>query len=346
MKKYNFLTFILLGLTFVSCNDKNNAASFSINEEKLNAQYKIGDKVSVEINNSTNESFDSIAVFLNEKRVSGSKNLVHTFTMPNIKFGYQELAVKVYKGKDIEDMLTRLEVVSNIEPKMLDYTIVNTYPHSTSSYTQGLEFHNGILYEGTGQYGESKLLKTDFRTGKSTQSSVLDAKYFGEGITIFNNKIYQLTWQEQTGFVYDLATFTKEKTFSYFKTIEGWGLTHDNQYLYQSDGSETIYKLDPNTLKEVSKINVYSLDTKVKELNELEWIDGKIWANVYQKSIVVIINPENGAVEGILNFAELEKKITRLPDTDVLNGIAYNPTTKTVFITGKKWDKMFEIKLK
>jgi glutamine cyclotransferase len=154
-----------------------------------------------------------------------------------------------------------------------------------------------------------------------------------------------LTWQEKTGFVYNVNTFKLQKSFKYDKDIEGWGLTNDGKYIYQSDGSEKIWKMDPNTLKMISYINAYSLSTKVTAVNELEWIEGKIYGNVYQKDAIAVINPQTGAVEGILNLADLKTKITQLPDTDVLNGIAYNPKTKTIFVTGKNWDKMFELKI-
>ena len=166
-------------------------------------------------------------------------------------------------------------------------------------------------------------------------------QYFGEGITILNNKVYQLTWQNKEGYVYDAATFKKEKTFTY--ETEGWGLTNDGNQLYLSDGSEKIYIYNPETLKVTDFISVYTQNSKIESINELEWIDGKIWANIYGKDAIAIINPANGSVEGVLNLSELKSKVTNHPDIDVLNGIAYNPKTKTIFVTGKNWDKTFEI---
>jgi glutamine cyclotransferase len=265
--------------------------------------------------------------------------------LKNQKLGYQNLKAVVYFDGENSEATTRIELVSNVQPKSLKYTIVNTYPHDIGAYTQGLEFYRDTLYEGTGQYGTSYLRKTDYKTGKVFKQINLDSKYFGEGITILNNKVYQLTWQNNEGFVYDADTFKKERTFTYFKPIEGWGLTNDGKLLYQSDGTEKIWILDPTTLKEVDYINVYSYETKIKAVNELEWINGKIFGNVYQKNAIAVINPKTGAVEGVINLADLENKITKLPDTDVLNGIAYNSKTKTIFVTGKNWDKMFEIKV-
>jgi len=247
----------------------------------------------------------------------------------------------VHSEGEKTECLTSFELVSNITPKLYeskDYTILNSYNHDANAYTQGLEFYYGILLEGTGQNGESTLRKTDYKS----------PDYFGEGITVFNDKIYQLTWKNKVGFIYNAATLEQEKTFDYFSDIEGWGLTHNDKHLIMSDGSNKIYFLNPETQKMERFINVYSDTNAITELNELEWIDGKIWANIYLKDVIVIINPENGAVESAIDFSDLKTKNKKsLSEGDeVLNGIAYNPSTKTVFITGKNWDKMFEIKLK
>ncbi|WP_264509918.1 glutaminyl-peptide cyclotransferase [Flavobacterium sp. N1719] len=345
MKAFKYFTVILLaGITVTSCAPTETG--FQIDETKIKATYTQGETVNPAIANPNNLKIDSVAFALNNKRLGSTKgNAAFSFPLNEEKLGYQELIATVYsEGKPTADT-TRLELVSKIQPKFLKYTIVNTYPHDITSYTQGLQFYNGVLYEGTGQYGESKLLRTDFKTGKADLNVNLDPKYFGEGITVLNGKVYQLTWQETTGFVYDVTNFKKLKEFQYDKQIEGWGLTNDGTNLYQSDGSEKIYTLDPETLKITGSINVYSLDSKVKELNELEWVDGKIYSNVYQQKAIVVIDPKTGAVEGVLDLSGLEAKITKLPDTDVLNGIAYNPATKTFFVTGKNWDKLFEIKI-
>jgi glutamine cyclotransferase len=225
----------------------------------------------------------------------------------------------------------------------LNYTIVNTYPHDINAYTQGFEFYNGVLLEGTGQYKESSLRKTDHTTGKVTQQIKLEDNYFGEGITVLNGKIYQLTWKEKTGFVYDVNTLKLEKKFT-FET-DGWGLTNDGTNLYMSDGSEKIYIVDPATFKVVDSISVYTAGSKIDSINEMEWINGKIWANIYQKDVIAVIDPKTGAVENVINCAELKSKVTQHPEIDYFNGIAYNPSTKTYFVTGKNWDKTFELKI-
>ncbi|WP_298119576.1 glutaminyl-peptide cyclotransferase [Flavobacterium sp.] len=353
MKNYKSLAVILLAVLSFSCN-KTEEDNFSINEEKLKAQYTTNDTISLQISSLKDQKIDSVVFNINDKRV-GSSNGTSAFTFPlkNQKLGYQNIKATTYFDGTTELDSTRIEIVSDIEPKLLTYTIVNTYPHDIKAYTQGLEFYRDTLYEGTGNgagngtgiRGISSLRKTNYKTGEVYKKVELAEQYFGEGITILNNKVYQLTWQNNEGYVYNADTFKKEKTFTYFKKIEGWGLTNDGKNLYQSDGSEKIYKLDSETLKEVGYINVYAASNKIKELNELEWIDGKLYGNVYQKDAIAIINPNTGAIESIINLADLKKKITQLPDTDVLNGIAYNPKTKTLFVTGKNWDKMFEIKI-
>lgn len=344
MKKYNALAFILLGLLLTNCQGPEDV--FNINEKKLKAQYSLNESISIEVLNPNSEKVDSVVYAINDKRVGSQKGVtLFSYELKNEKLGFGEIKTSVYYGGEVEKDSTQIEIVSNIQPKLLSYTIVNTYPHDTSAYTQGLEFYNGVLYEGTGQYGESTLRKTDYKTGRVDLKVDLEPQFFGEGITFLNDKIYQLTWQENTAFVYDAKTLRKEKQFVYYQKMEGWGLTNDGKNLFMTDSSERIHILDPATFQEVDYLNVYSLATKITSVNELEWVDGKIYGNVYQKDAIAVINPKTGAVEGILNMADLETKITRLPDTDVLNGIAYNPATKTFFVTGKNWDKMFEIRI-
>ncbi len=355
MKKYNLLVIILLTFLFINCDPKKSSEeNFTFNEEVLKAQYIWNDKVNLEINNLNNKTIENITFYANDKQIGSSKTNTFSYTLTNEKLGYIEIKAKiVYNGATEEETTTIIELVSGIEPKLLNYTVINTYMHDITAYTQGLEFHNGFLYEGTGngagnstgKKGISSLRKVDYKTGKVLKKVELAEQYFGEGITILNGKIYQLTWQNNEGYIYNLDTFEKEKTFNYFKKMEGWGFTNDGKNLYQSDGSEKIYQIDANTLKEISNINVYSGGTKIKELNELEWVNGKIWANVYTKNAIIKINPQNGVVENIVDLSGLLKLRAELPDTDVLNGIAYNPATKTFFVTGKNWDKLFEIKI-
>jgi len=345
MKKYNFLAVILLGITLIGCGDtkKSENSLFNIDDSAFPAHFLPQESISIGILNPNSKEIDSVAYFVNDKKVGSSKGAEKfKFELKNQKLGYQYLKATIYFGSDSSDATKRVEVVSNVEPKLLKYKIVNTYPHDTKAFTEGLEFHDGTLYESTGQKGDSYFRSVDYKTGKVIKQVDLPKEYFGEGITFINGKIFQLSWQENTGFIYDAKTLKLEKTFKYDKEIEGWGMTNDGKYIYRSDGTEKIWKMDPETQKLIDYINVYSGTSKIKAINELEYINGKFYVNVWQKDAIAIVNPTSGAVEGILNMSDLRKFIKH-PQAEVLNGIAYNPQTKTIFITGKYWEKMFEI---
>ena len=347
MKNYNFLFIILLGITLTNCGGKKKGENtlFTFDNSNYKAKYLPQDVVELGVLNSNSKEIDSIAYFVNDKKVGSTKGFKKLpFPLKDRKLGYQNLKATVYFSGESSDATARIELVSDILPKPLKYTIINTFAHDTASFTEGLEFHKDTLYESTGMKGNSYFRKYDYKLGKVYKQVNLDSKYFGEGITFINNKMYQLTWQEKTGFIYNEKTLKLEKTFAFDKDIEGWGMTNDGKYIYQSDGTEKIWKMDPNTQKMIDHINVYSADSKIKSVNELEFIDGKFYVNVWQKDAIAVVNPENGAVEGILDMSGLRKLIHAKPE-DVLNGIAYNPKTKTIFVTGKKWDTMFEIKV-
>lgn len=347
MKKHNLLSFILLGTLLSNCGDTKNRENtiFNFDTSKISAQYQPQETLDLNILNPKSKEVDSIVYYINDTKIKTVKGLDKlTFELKNQKLGYQNVKALVYFEGENAETTTRIEVVSNVTPKLLKYKILNTYPHDTKSFTEGLEFYKDTLYESTGQKGNSYLRKHDYKTGKVFQQIDLDTAYFGEGITFINGKLFQLTWQEKTGFIYNANTLKLEKTFAYTKEIEGWGMTNDGKYIYQSDGTEKIWKMEPDTQKMIDYINVYSGNSKIKSVNELELIDGKFYANIWQKDAIAVINPESGAVEGIIDMSGLRKLITATPD-DVLNGIAYNSKTKTIFVTGKNWDKLFEIKV-
>ncbi|MGM8363489.1 glutaminyl-peptide cyclotransferase [Flavobacterium sp. ARAG 55.4] len=346
MKKHNLLSFILLGTLFSNCGDtkKRENTIFNFDTSKISAQYQPQETVDLAILNPKSKQVDSIVYYVNDAKVKTVKGLEKlSFELKDQKLGYQNIKALVYFEGENAETTTRIEVVSNVTPKLLKYKIVNTYPHDTASFTEGLEFYKDTLYESTGQKENSYFRKYDYKTGKIFQQIDLEkGKYFGEGITFINGKLFQLTWQEKTGFIYDANTLKLEKTFAYTKDIEGWGMTNDGKYIYQSDGTEKIWKMDPETQKMVDYINVYSGSAKIKSVNELELINGKFYANIWQKDAIAVVNPESGAVEGIIDMSGL-RKLIKATTEDVLNGIAYNPKTKTIFVTGKNWDKMFEI---
>lgn len=221
--------------------------------------------------------------------------------------------------------------------------IVKEYPHDVTSYTQGLFFNDGQFYESTGQWGESTFRKVDLKTGKADSRMDFSKKYFVEGSVMLAGKLYILTWTNKVVFVYDAGTLKYESAYSYPR--EGWGLTTDGKSLIASDGTSRIYFLTPE-LKLEKSINVTCNGRPLRLLNELEWIDGKIWANVYTTDMIVIIDPKSGEVEGRIDCTGLLPQSLRKPETDVLNGIAFDPATKKTYLTGKYWPKLYEIRLK
>ncbi|MBR5105008.1 MAG: glutaminyl-peptide cyclotransferase [Alistipes sp.] len=230
-----------------------------------------------------------------------------------------------------------------VEPQFYTYQVVAEHPHLRTSYTQGLQFVDGELWEGTGEYGHSRILRTDLASGKALQSRANAHNEFGEGITVLGNKIYQLTWLNGRLHTYDRKTLEHLDTHTY--KGEGWGLTSDGEKLYMSDGTHSIRILNPATLKQERRFSVTMRGESLQNLNELEWIEGKIWANVYTTNYIVIINPANGVVEGVVDLTGILPETEYDSKTDVLNGIAYDKATKRIFVTGKNWSKLFEIKL-
>jgi glutamine cyclotransferase len=347
MKNYNFLFIILLGITLANCGGtkKGENTLFTFDDSKFKEQYQSQETLELGILNANAKEVDSIIYFNNDKKIGSKKGLEKIpFELKDQKLGYQNLKAVVYFDGENSEATTRIELVSNVTPKALKYTIVNMYSHDIGSFTEGLEFYKDTLYESTGSGNNCKsyLRKYNYKTGEIYKQTNLDPIYFGEGITFINNKIYQLTWQNKTGFIYNANTWKLEKTFTYDKDIEGWGMTNDGKYIYQTDKTEKIWKMDPNTQKMVDYVNVYSGGSKIPSINELEWINGKIYSNVWTKDAIAVVNPTNGAVEGILDMSGL-RKFVKNPEAEVLNGIAYNPKTKTIFVTGKQWNKMFEI---
>ncbi|HYE73944.1 MAG TPA: glutaminyl-peptide cyclotransferase [Blastocatellia bacterium] len=231
----------------------------------------------------------------------------------------------------------------NAPPALYGYEIVNVYPHDPHAYTQGLLYDNGFLYESTGQHGESSLRKVELQTGKVIQRRDIDQIYFAEGLALLQGKLFQLTWQDNKGFIYDLETFAPQGEFTY--SGEGWGLTHDGSSLIMSDGSNELRFLDPSTFRVERTIRVYEKENRLSELNELEYVKGEIFANIWQQDRVARIDPESGKLLGMIEMKGLLPDQDRLPNTDVLNGIAYDPSQDRLFVTGKYWPKLFEIKL-
>lgn len=222
------------------------------------------------------------------------------------------------------------------------FTVVAVYPHDPKAFTQGLAIAGGQLYEGTGLYGQSTIRKVDLATGRVEKQRPINDMYFGEGIAILDGRLYQLTWQNGVGIVYDLATFTQQRTFQY--AGEGWGLTQDGKQLILSDGSSKLRFIDPQTFAVVREIDVRDHGQPVQKLNELEYVDGEIWSNVWYDDRIARISPASGEVLGWVDLSALYPKSVRNSEA-VLNGIAYDAQAKRLFVTGKNWPQLYEIKI-
>jgi len=265
------------------------------------------------------------------------------------KLGSKKLVAKIPYENKVVEISKSIKILAQKSPEIYTYTITNTYPHDPGAYTQGLEFSDGFLYESTGKKGHSTLRKVDFKTGEVLENIKLENSIFGEGITILNDKIYQLSWQSGIGYVYNKSDLTKIETFTYGDSKQGWGFCNDGEKLFKSDGTEKIWYLDPQTLVETGYIEIVTNKSIFNKANELEYVDGKIYANVYGKESMMIIDAASGAIEGVINFGGLKKLIAKGEEWDeqnsVLNGVAYHPERKSFFVTGKNWNKLFEVQI-
>ncbi|MDG3582014.1 glutaminyl-peptide cyclotransferase [Galbibacter pacificus] len=347
---YKFLIVSFLAVSVGGCNGANSSGKnlFSLKIDSNTGKIQQGSTINVDLKNRKNKEIDSVTYTLHGNPIKLNNN---AYTINTDKYGIQNLEATVFFEGESVKISEDITILSDKAPKVYTYEVINTYPHDIKAYTQGLEFYNDTLYESTGnpgRNGQSSLRKVDYKSGEILKKIDLDNMYFGEGITIINNKIYMLTWQEGTGFVYDLHTFEKLSTFKYNKSKEGWGLTHtnDGKKIYKSDGSDKIWILNPETLAEEDFIETVTNTSVFNRANELEYVDGKIYANVYQKDSAMIIDPKTGAIIGVIDFRGLKEKVKQHPYLDVLNGIAYNPKTKTFFVTGKNWDRLFEVIIK
>jgi len=326
---------VLLQLILSSCGVKYNL--------KLQAprMIQVSKTLNFDVVERNNNPIDSIQYFINGNKVSSSNDL----DISNYKLGKQAISATVYYQGKRKILNNTIYFLAAKAPDMYSYKILNEYPHDPKAYTQGFEYFNGYLYESTGERGNSSLRKVALETGKVLQKIDLDRGYFAEGMTILNGKIYQLTWQQKIGFVYNLEKFELEKTFDYEQSKEGWGLTNDGQKLIKTDGTERMWFLNAETLEELSFIETYTNKRKAEQLNELEYVNGRIYANIWQQNSILIVNPKNGAIEGIANLKGLQEKAGQKGDDNVLNGIAYDRENDRLFVTGKRWPKVFEIEL-
>jgi len=347
MRFYTLLTLGIATLLVTSCSETNY--KFKLDTTKKTT---LGQKATIKFEQLNGDQIDSVQLYINNKRVNKNESSVIINTA-DFGVGKHEVTALAFFPNKSKKLNNSIEVLAQKAPVVYSYKLLNTYPHDKEAYTQGLEYKDGYLYESTGRRGQSTLRKVEIKTGKVLQKIDLDAKYFGEGMTIFNNKIYWLTWQARKGFIYDLETFKQLGSFNYDNSNEGWGLTHSDSELIKTDGTNKIWFLNPENQQEKRNIQVYTHDRALDKLNEIEYINGKIFSNYWKtdgkvKSTIAIIDPNSGVVEGLIGLDDLRNIILKeqtLDQDEVLNGIAYDAENNRLFVTGKHWGKLFEIEL-
>jgi len=308
-------------------------------------EFTVGDTIKVTSEDVDSLLLDSVAIIVDGKNLGNYSAKENNFSFQTSDFhpGKHIVSIESYIKSQSNRTSVNIFFKSDIVPKEYKAKIINTYPHSTKSYTQGLTFDNGKLYEGTGQWGESALKLIDLESGKAIDEFLLPTKVFGEGIVVVGDEIIQLTWQARKAFVINKHDLSLIKTFIY--DTEGWGITNYGDNLIMSDGSHKLYVVEPNTFTIIKQIEIFDNIRAIKNLNELEFIDGKIYANIYLTNKIVIINLETGKVEANIDLTDITPKKYRNENDNVLNGIAYNTEEKKLYVTGKRWDKLFEIEL-
>ena len=333
--KHSIIFFFFL--LILNCSS-DLSSGFKIQIKSSSDKIFLDDEIFINVISPNNKIIDSIEYYLNGGLVSNELKLV------DYKVGENNVSVKIFSNNKTISINKKFDIYSNIEPEIMTFNVISEYTHDKNAYTQGLEFYKNQLYESTGLNGKSTLRKSDYKSGEILNIVNLDYEYFGEGLTVINDKIYQLTWKNNIGIIYDLD-FNKIGTFDYGKSKEGWGLCNDGSFIYKSDGTNKIWVLDPETLQEIRFIEVLTNKSRIKNINELEYIDGKIYANTYQfnRDVVIVINPLNGVVERVIDFSGIRDRVTQKADLDVMNGIAY--FDGKMFVTGKNWDKLFEVEI-
>ena len=317
-------------------------------EPEENAEFKLNSPIKVAIGEAPNGKMpDSVAIYFDGKLVTVLKAAPWEFSIPPSltgQTGRKSLKVTAFREGKLRNSITRFMIIlSDSAPKKYGYKIVHTYPHDREAFTQGLFYDNGLLFEGTGQEAGSSIREVELETGNIRRQLNLESSLFGEGITLYNDRIYQVTWENKVGFVYEKSTFNLIKKLYY--ATQGWGLTTVNDHIVMSDGSSVLYFFDPEMFTVISRLEVYDNEKKVDQLNELEYINGEIWANIWQTDLIARIDPESGKVNSYIDLKGILPDKEKKPETDVLNGIAYDAQGSRIFVTGKKWPKLYEIKI-
>jgi len=369
--KNNLFKYLLTGTLFllaafsIACSGKSGKLSVTAGEKKAkaaeeapqrlikmtmpeeNAEFKLGDAIRVVLEpENISQSPDSIILTFDGKHVTTLKSAPWEYQIPSSSTtftGRKPVKATAYRSGNVKTVVRLIIVYSDKPPKRFGYKVIHTFPHDKDAFTQGLFFSNGVLYEGTGQQTGSTLREVELTTGKVIRQLNLSPDLFGEGITLYKDRIFQVTWQSKVGFVYERSTFRQINKVYY--QSEGWGLTTIDDRIVMSDGSNVLYFYEPESFTVLSRIEVYDNEKKVDSLNELEYINGEIWANIWMKDLIARIDPASGKVIGYIDL----KGILIDPNTDtsvnVLNGIAFDSGSNRIFVTGKNWPKLFEIRV-
>jgi glutamine cyclotransferase len=366
LKYLSFLSVVLLMTWAISCSGRSGKTKetprdsiISTAEEmdlKLigmktpdeNSEFKLGDQIKIVLtSNNPGPRPDSVLISYDGRKVASLRSEPWEYSIPSsftATTGRKSLKATAYKGGKARTAITRFMIImADITPKRYGYKVIHTYPHDRSAFTQGLFYDNGVLFEGTGQETGSTLREIELATGKVLRQLNLSSELFGEGITLYKDRIYQVTWTSKVGFVYDKATFSQINKIYYY--TQGWGLTTMKDQIVMSDGSNVLYIMEPEMFTVVSRLEVYDNEKMVDQLNELEYINGEIWANIWTTDLIARIDPVSGKLFGYINL----RGILTDPDTDtsvnVLNGIAFDREGNRIFVTGKNWPKLFEIRV-
>jgi glutamine cyclotransferase len=349
MKNKFILPLIIAAALVYSCGKKQQETTLSLSPE-AGTSYKQGQEVAIKLSYPASTKPDSIVYLLDSTRFGTKKDSsaigLKTDSLP---LGPRGVTAKLYQGGKSQDISTNIVLLAAKAPEQYTYKIEKVFPHDTSSYTEGLLYHDGYLYESTGTKGQSTLRKVDLSTGKAVQVAKLDSQYFGEGSVIIGDKILMLTWKDpKMGLVYDKNTFKLLSTFTNNVGVEGWGMTNDGKKLYMDDSTNRIWFLDKDTYRQTGFVDVYDDKGAIQEINELEYVDGKLYANVYTTDNILVIDPKSGAVLQKVDMSNLWPASQRPADFDdnnnVLNGIAWDAQGKRLFVTGKKWPHLYQVK--
>jgi len=325
---------------------KLSASLVNIEEPEDGARFTSGDEIHLKLSLRGNSTPDSVRVFFDGELLTtlGATELEYDFDSKSSRLGRLPLKIMAYEGKKRPQVLTHfVTVFSDIKPDLYSYRVINTYPHDGKAYTQGLVYHDGYFYESTGVKGESTLRKVEVETGRVLQIHNLESKFFGEGLVVYDGRLFQLTWTNNVGFVYDMQSFEEIKRVHY--TTQGWGLTSNGRELIMSDGTNKLYFLEPEYFTVVSSIEVYDNESHVWQLNELEFINGEILANIYTTDRIARIDPATGKVLAYIDLTGILPDEYHHPELAELNGIAWDNDNGRLFITGKNWPRLFEIEL-